>query len=69
VHTDAENLTHAAVLSVLLYRDERAIWHQGSDRAGDIEVATIIELDRETIPAATVPHLYAAACSQCHLCV
>jgi S1-C subfamily serine protease len=50
VHTDADNLTHAAVLSVLLYRDGRAIWRQGSDSAGDIDVATI-ELDREAIPA------------------
>jgi hypothetical protein len=28
VHTDADNLTHAAVLSVLPRRDGPAIWHQ-----------------------------------------
>ena len=45
-----DNLTHTAVLSVLLYRDGRAIWHQGSDSAGDIDVATV-ELDQDAIPA------------------
>jgi hypothetical protein len=50
VHTDADNLTHAAVLSVLLYRHGQAIWHQGRDSAGDIDVAAI-ELDRRAMPA------------------
>ena len=49
VHTDAGNLTHAAVISVLLYREGRAIWHQGRDSAGDIDVAAI-ELDLEALP-------------------
>ena len=51
VHTNAANLTHAAVISVLLYRDGQAIWHQGRDSAGDIDVATI-ELDPAAMPAA-----------------
>lgn len=51
VHTDAANLTDAAVISVLLYRDGQAIWHQGRDGAGEIDVATI-ELDPEALPAA-----------------
>jgi S1-C subfamily serine protease len=49
VHTDADNLTHAAVLSVLLYRDGQAIWHQARDSAGEIDVAAI-ELDRAALP-------------------
>jgi S1-C subfamily serine protease len=53
VHTDAENLTRAAVLSVLLYREGRAIWHQGRDGAGDIDVAAI-EIDRAALPASVV---------------
>ena len=53
MHTDAENLTNAAALSVLLYRDGRPIWHQGSDTAGDIDVAAI-ELDRGAMPAAVM---------------
>jgi S1-C subfamily serine protease len=50
VHTDAGNLTHAAVLSILLYRHGQAVWHQGRDSAGDIDVAAI-ELDRGTMAA------------------
>ncbi|MBL0151753.1 MAG: trypsin-like peptidase domain-containing protein [Ideonella sp.] len=49
VHTDADNLTCAAVMSVLLYRDGQSIWHQGRDAAGDIDVAAI-ELDRAALP-------------------
>jgi len=51
VHADAANLTHAAVLSVLLYRDGQAVWHQGRDASGDIDVA-VIELDRAALPQA-----------------
>lgn len=50
VHTDADNLTQAAVISVLLYRDGKAIWHQGRDSAGGIDVAAI-KLDRGAMPA------------------
>jgi hypothetical protein len=53
LHADAENLTHAAVLSVLLYRQGRAIWRQGCDGAGEIDVAAI-ELDRSAMPAAVL---------------
>jgi S1-C subfamily serine protease len=48
-HTDADNLTRSAVLSVLLYRDGKSIWHQGRGAAGEVDVAAI-ELDRATLP-------------------
>ena len=51
VHTDAANLTQSAALSVWLYRDGAAIWHQGRDGAGDIDVAAIA-LDPQALPAA-----------------
>jgi S1-C subfamily serine protease len=60
VHTDADNLTHAAVLSVLLYRNGQAIWHQGRDSAGDIDVAAI-ELDRGAMPAAVMLRTFTPA--------
>jgi hypothetical protein len=60
VHTNADNLTHAAVLSVLLYRDGQAIWHQGRDSAGDIDVAAI-ELDRGAMPAAVMLRAFTPA--------
>ncbi len=62
VHTNPDNLTQAAVLSVLLYRDGQAIWHQGGDGAGDIDVAAI-ELDRAAMPA----HVMLRAFTPAHL--
>ena len=50
VHTDLDNLTQSAVMSLMLYSDGRSQWHQGSDMAGDIDVAAI-ELDRGALPA------------------
>jgi len=51
LHADAANLTRAAVLSVLLYRDGESVWHQGGDASGDIDVA-VIELNRAALPDA-----------------
>ena len=53
VHTDPDNLTRTAALSLLLYRDGVAVWHQGKDAGGEIDVA-VIELDRTVLPEATV---------------
>ena len=47
-------------LSVLLYRDGKAIWHQGRDSAGDIDVAAI-ELDRAAMPAAVMLRAFTPA--------
>jgi S1-C subfamily serine protease len=60
VHTDADNLTRSSVLSVLLYRDGKSIWHQGEDTAGDIDVAAI-ELDRAALPAAVALRCFTPA--------
>jgi S1-C subfamily serine protease len=60
VHTDADNLTHAATMSVLLYRGGQSIWRQGRDSAGDIDVAAI-ELDRPALPADMVLCAFAPA--------
>jgi S1-C subfamily serine protease len=60
VHTDADNLTHAGVMSVLLYRDGQAIWHQGRDSAGEIDVA-VIELDQQALPAGVMLRAFTPA--------
>ena len=60
VHTDADNLTLAAAVSVLLYRNGQSIWHEGRDSAGDIDVAAI-ELDRAALPAGVVLRAFAPA--------
>ncbi len=49
LHTDSDNLTASTGYSVLLYRDGKAIWRQGSDTAGEIDVA-VVELDRSALP-------------------
>ena len=66
VHTDADNLTQAIALSVWLYRDGRATWHQGSDGAGDIDVAAI-ELDQTALPAGDVLRAFTPAHLQLRL--
>ncbi|MCY7314710.1 MAG: serine protease [Rubrivivax sp.] len=53
LHTNADNLARAGMLSVLLYRDGKSQWRQGVDAAGEIDVA-LLELDRSALPAGTV---------------
>lgn len=60
VHTDVDNLTHAAVLSVPLYRNAQAVWHQGRDGAGEIDVA-VIDLDRGALSAEVVLQAFTPA--------
>jgi S1-C subfamily serine protease len=50
LHTNTFNLTLTTAFSILLYRNGVAIWRQGSDTSGDIDVA-IIELERQAMPA------------------
>jgi hypothetical protein len=53
LHVDAVDLTRTALFSILLYRDGNAVWRQGSDSGGPIDVA-VLELDRQSLPAAMV---------------
>lgn len=53
LHLDAVNLTQSIGLSVLLYEDGKSVWHQGTDTAGEIDVA-VIELDRKMLPESVV---------------
>lgn len=50
-HTDTQDLTRFAVLSIPLYLDDEPVWRQGCDAAGEIDVA-VLELDRTALPAA-----------------
>lgn len=52
LHTDQENLARSTGFSVPLYRHGKSIWRQGSDTAGEIDVA-VIEMDRSALPATT----------------
>jgi Trypsin-like peptidase domain len=52
LHIDPINLTRSTGLSVLLYKDGRGIWRQGTDSGGEVDVA-VIEVDRTALPAST----------------
>ena len=60
LHADAIDLTRSIAFSVLLYRAGRAIWRQGSDSAGEVDVA-VIEIDRAALPEATVLRAFTPA--------
>jgi len=53
LHNDPDNLASSAVFSILLYREGRSVWRQGSDTAGGIDVAAI-EIDRQALPKKTL---------------
>lgn len=49
LHTDPGDLTRIVQFSILLYQDGRAVWRQGSDSAGPVDVA-VLQLDRASLP-------------------
>ena len=57
MHTDPANLTRSIGFSMLLYRDGRAVWRQGIDAGGDVDVA-VIELDRSALPPSRALHAF-----------
>jgi S1-C subfamily serine protease len=53
LHTDPENMAESTGFSIPLYRSGKAVWRQGLDSAGAIDVA-VIEIDRSALPEPTV---------------
>lgn len=53
LHTDARDLTRVTTISIRLYDQGRAVWRQGTDSGGEVDVA-VIELDRSVFPASAV---------------
>jgi hypothetical protein len=49
LHVDGKNLAKSTGFSIPLYRNRMSAWRQGSDTAGDIDVA-VIELDTAALP-------------------
>ncbi|HRP25056.1 serine protease [Thauera sp.] len=60
LHDDADNLAHSTGFSIPLYRDGRSIWRQGTDSAGEIDVA-VIELERTALPASAAYRAFTPA--------
>lgn len=50
LHVDERNLTRIVVQSIPLYRDGLAVWRQGLDSGGEVDVA-VLELERAALPA------------------
>lgn len=57
LHVDRDNMARSTNFSILLYRGGQAIWRQGKDRAGEIDVAAI-EIDRKALPDTMVHHAF-----------
>src|SRR3569833_375185 len=53
LHLDAVDLTRTVLFSVLLYEEGRAVWRQGTDSGGPVDVA-VIELEHENLPPDSV---------------
>ncbi|MDX1562164.1 MAG: serine protease, partial [Gammaproteobacteria bacterium] len=53
LHVDQDNIAHLVDLTIPLYRDEKAVWRQGSDSAGNIDIA-LIEIDRAALASDVV---------------
>ncbi|WP_020406287.1 S1 family peptidase [Hahella ganghwensis] len=53
LHTEADNLVQCIGFSILLYKEGKAIWVQGEDGGGDVDVA-VIEIDRNSLPESAV---------------
>lgn len=59
LHLDTLDLTQSVRFSVPLYRGPDALWRQGRDACGDIDVA-VIELERAQMPLTVVLHAFTA---------
>lgn len=57
LHTDADNLAQSTGFSIPLYQRGQSCWHQGTDSAGEIDVAAI-EIEREALPEKTLYHAF-----------
>ncbi|GGP17758.1 hypothetical protein GCM10010970_01400 [Silvimonas iriomotensis] len=53
LHIDPINLTQSMGFSIPLYRNGVAVWRQGTDSAGEVDVA-VIELEQAALPAGMV---------------
>lgn len=60
LHIDSENMTVSTGYSIPLYQNNKAVWKQGVDRAGEVDVA-VIEIDQFALPATTAYRAFTPA--------
>jgi S1-C subfamily serine protease len=53
LHVNADNIAECGPFTIPLHNDGVAVWRQGADKAGDVDVA-VIEIDRRALPASMV---------------
>lgn len=53
LHVDSENMASSTGFSIPLYRDGKALWREGMDAGGTVDVAAI-EIERSAVPAQIV---------------
>lgn len=59
LHLDTLDLTQSVRFSVPLFNGPEALWHQGRDAYGDVDVA-VIELERARLPPSAVLYAFTA---------
>jgi S1-C subfamily serine protease len=57
IHTDSADLGKSSQFSLLLFQDGKSQWRQGTDAAGEIDVA-LIELQRGALPQGSLIHVF-----------
>jgi S1-C subfamily serine protease len=60
LHIDPDNMASSTGFSIPLYRDGKAVWRQGIDAGGQIDVA-VIEIERPALPQTTVYRAFTPA--------
>lgn len=60
LHLDGTNLTRSTGFSIPLYVQGQAVWRQGHDGGGDIDVA-VLEIERRKLPASVVIRAFTPA--------
>ncbi len=60
LHTDPADLGKSSRFSLLLYQDGKSQWRQGTDAAGEIDVA-MIQLQRGALPEGSLLHVFTPA--------
>ncbi|MFZ2986676.1 S1 family peptidase [Ideonella sp.] len=60
VHTNAADLARSTGFSMLLYRDGKSTWRQGTDASGEIDVA-VLEIDRRALPPSALIQAFTPA--------
>lgn len=57
LHINSKNFAESTGFSMPLYRGGKSLWHQGTDSAGEIDVA-VIEINRAVLPKTAVYRAY-----------